>query len=128
MELDARIARPHKRMAAGDPDITPDELRAALDRAEYKRRELAHAKPTDSSEGSKLLTILPNAAELYRRQIALGLDGAHPQMMLKARPAQVMRRDARSFAARPALWGVDGLQALDQATSLFQKRRYRTRG
>jgi hypothetical protein len=50
-ELDARIARLRKRMAAGDPDITPDELRAALD------------------------------------QIALGLDGVHPQIMLKARLA-----------------------------------------
>lgn len=120
MELDARIARLHKRMAAGDPDITPDELRAVLDRAEYKRRELAHAKPTDSSEGAKLLTILPNAAELYRRQVALGPDGAHPQMMLKARPAQVMRRDARSFAARPALWGCrwpSGPRSSDVAVS-----------
>ena len=87
MELDARIARMRKRMAAGDPDITPDELRAALDRAEYKRRELAYAKPADISESAKLLTILPNAAELYRRQIALGLDGAHPQIMQKARLA-----------------------------------------
>lgn len=87
MELDARIARLRKRMAAGDPDITPDELRAALDLAERKRRELAHAKPADVSEGAKLLTILPNAAELYRRQIALGLDGSHPQIMQKARLA-----------------------------------------
>jgi hypothetical protein len=87
MELDARIARLRKRMAAGDPDITPDELRAALDLAEYKRRELAHAKRADISEGAKLLTMLPNAAELYRRQIALGLDGAHPQIMAKARLA-----------------------------------------
>jgi molybdenum cofactor biosynthesis enzyme len=87
IEIDARTARMRKRMAAGDPDITPDELRAALDRAEYKRRELAHAKPAGISEGAKLLTILPNAAELYRRQIALGLDGAHSQIMLKARLA-----------------------------------------
>jgi hypothetical protein len=58
-----------------------------LDRAEYKRRQLAHAKPADISEGAKLLTILPNAAELYRRQIALGLDGAHPQIVQKARLA-----------------------------------------
>jgi hypothetical protein len=61
MELDSRITRLRKRMAAGDPDITPDELRAALDLAEYKRRELACAKPADISEGAKLLTMLPNA-------------------------------------------------------------------
>jgi site-specific DNA recombinase len=86
-ELDARIARLRNRLAAGDPDITPDELQAALDRAEYKRRELAEPRPTHVSESAKLLTILPNAAELYRRQITLGLDGAHPQIMLKARLA-----------------------------------------
>src|SRR5579864_4161896 len=63
------------------------ELQAALDRAEYKRRELAEPRPTHFSESEKLLTILPNAAELYRRQITLGLDGTHPQIMLKARLA-----------------------------------------
>jgi site-specific DNA recombinase len=62
-ELDARITRLRKRLAAGDPDITPDELQAALDRAEYKRRELAEPRPTHVSESTKLLTILPNAAE-----------------------------------------------------------------
>jgi hypothetical protein len=56
-------------------------------RDEYKRRELADARPPNISESAKLLTILPNAAELYRRQIALGLDGAHPQIALKARLA-----------------------------------------
>ena len=60
---------------------------AALDRAEYKRRELADARPANINESAKLLTILPNAAELYRRQITLGLDRAHPQIMLKARLA-----------------------------------------
>jgi hypothetical protein len=40
-----------------------------------------------ASESAKLLTTLPNAAELYRGQIALGLDGAHPQIALKARLA-----------------------------------------
>jgi hypothetical protein len=80
-------ARLRRRMAAGDPDITPDELRAALDLAEYKRHELAYAKPADISGGAKLLNMLPSAAELYRRQIALGLDGVHPQIMAKARLA-----------------------------------------
>ena len=41
-----------------------------------------------SAHASGLLTLLPNAAELYRRQIALGLDGAPPQIMLKARLAR----------------------------------------
>jgi hypothetical protein len=86
-ELDARIARLRKRLTAGDPDMTPDEIQAAIERAERKRRELAEAPPPESREAAKLLTILPNAAELYRRQIALGLDGAHPQVLLKARMA-----------------------------------------
>ena len=59
----------------------------ALERAEYKRRELAEVRPANLGESAKLLTILPNAAELYRRQISLGLDGAHPQIMLEARLA-----------------------------------------
>lgn len=61
MELDARIARLRKRMAAGDPDITPDELRVALDRPEYKRRDLAHAKPADIGKGTKLLPKAQNS-------------------------------------------------------------------
>src|ERR1700730_5704940 len=48
---------------------------------------LPKPRPTHVSESAKLLTILPNAAELYRRQITLGLDRAHPQIMLKARLA-----------------------------------------
>jgi hypothetical protein len=71
-ELDARIARLRKRLTAGDPDMTPEEVQAAVDRAERKRRERADAPPAESRETAKLLTILPNAAELYRRQIALG--------------------------------------------------------
>jgi hypothetical protein len=55
----------------------------------------AHAKPADISEGAKLLTLLPNAAELYRRQIALGLDGAHQQIMLKARLGVTDRRNGQ---------------------------------
>jgi hypothetical protein len=31
--------------------------------------------------------MLPNAADLYRQQIALGLNGAHLQILLKARLA-----------------------------------------
>ena len=36
-------------------------------------------------EIAKLVNILPNAAELYRRQITLGLDGARPHLRQKAR-------------------------------------------
>jgi len=86
-ELDARIARLRNRLAAGDPDMTPDEIEAAIDRAERKRRELIELQPIEATAGAKLLTILPNAAELYRRQISLGLDRASPEVTLKARQA-----------------------------------------
>jgi len=111
-ELDARIARLRKRMAAGDPDITPDELRAALDLAENKRRELADTKPANVSESAKLLTILPNAAELYRPQISLGLDGAHPQSALKARSAlrELLGQIRLEPGADDSLWAAYEVQ------------------
>ena len=82
-ELDARIARLRARRATGDPDMTDDELAAAIDRAAEKRRRLLHA-PDVSEHAGKLVTALPNAAELYRRQIAVGLDG-NPREAAEAR-------------------------------------------
>jgi site-specific DNA recombinase len=47
-ELAARIARLKDRLRCGDPDMTADELQAAIDRAEGKRRELQqnHREPS----------------------------------------------------------------------------------
>ena len=84
-ELDARIERLRKRLAAGDPDMAPDELQVAIERAERKRRELADAPPFEAREANRILTVLPNAAELYRKQIELGLDGAAAHLVQKAR-------------------------------------------
>jgi len=83
LELAARIVRLRERLQHGDPDMAADELQAAIDRAEEKRREL---QGLQGGEGvpTKTLAILPRAAELYRRQVALGLDG-HPDAILKAR-------------------------------------------
>jgi hypothetical protein len=39
-ELAARIARLRERLKCGDPDMQPDELQAAIERAESKYREL----------------------------------------------------------------------------------------
>jgi len=86
-ELDARIARLRMRLTSGDPDMTPDELQAAIERAERKRQELAEARPAETREAAKILTILPNAAELYRRQIELGFGGAPAHLVQKARMA-----------------------------------------
>lgn len=73
-ELDARIARLRERLKAGDPDLTPDELQVAIERAEAKRRELLDARPVER-ENARVLAILPRAAELYREQIDQGLGG-----------------------------------------------------
>ena len=87
-ELDARIARLRERLQKGDPDMEPDELRAAVDRAEQKRRDLIERQPL-SRESAKLLSMLPKAAALYRKQIADGLDG-DPRA---AQKAHVILRD-----------------------------------
>jgi hypothetical protein len=39
-QLDARLVRLRERLQRGDPDLEPDELRAATEKAEAKRREL----------------------------------------------------------------------------------------
>ena len=82
-ELAARIERLRERLQHGDPDMTTEELHAAIDRAEEKRRELQGLQDGAGSP-AKALAILPRAAELYRRQVALGIDG-HPEAILKAR-------------------------------------------
>jgi hypothetical protein len=82
-ELTARIERLRARLRAGDPDMTADELQVAIDRAEQKRRELESEQPA-AKQSAKVLSILPKAAELYRRQVAQGLDG-NPREALKAR-------------------------------------------
>ena len=64
-------------------DMTADELHAAIEKAEEKRRELVEQQVGAALSG-RAPSILPRAAELYRRQVALGLEG-DPQATLKAR-------------------------------------------
>lgn len=80
-ELTARIERLWERLRRGDPDITADEIQAAIERAETKAREL---QASAQMPGMSVFTMLPRAAEAYRRQIALGLEG-EPRAALKAR-------------------------------------------
>jgi hypothetical protein len=86
-ELSARIARLHARLGAGDPDMSQDELQAAIDRAECKRRELEATQPA-ARESARILPLLTKAAALYRRQIEAGLDG-HPREALRARVIRI---------------------------------------
>ena len=46
--------------------MTADEIQAAIDRAEDKRRELEAQQPR-ARESAKVLSMLPRAAEKYRR-------------------------------------------------------------
>ncbi len=82
-ELAARIERLRERMKGGDPDMTADEFQAAIEKVEEKRRELQEQQ-AGAALSVRVPSILPRAAELYRRQVALGLEG-DPQATLKAR-------------------------------------------
>lgn len=64
--------------------LPADELQAAIDRAEAKRRDLQDQQLGSTAPMSKALALMPRAAEIYRRQVALGLDG-NPQVAQKAR-------------------------------------------
>lgn len=82
-ELAARIERLRERLVKGDPDMPPDEIQAAIARAEGKRRELEEQQP-EAKQSARVLSFLPRAAHLYCRQITLGLEG-DPRAALQAR-------------------------------------------
>ena len=82
-ELTARIERLRERLKQGDPDMTADEIQAAIDRATEKHRELQNQHQT-TMPSARMFTMLPKAAEAYRRQITMGLGG-DPRAALKAR-------------------------------------------
>lgn len=83
VELNARLSRLRERLVNGDPDMALDEIQAAIDRAEAKRNELENAQPA-ARRSLNILSILPGAAALFRRQIDLGLAG-DPRAALEAR-------------------------------------------
>jgi site-specific DNA recombinase len=82
-QLESRLVRLRDRLRTGDPDMEPDELRAAIERAEAKRRELIELN-SEVRESAKVMSMLPKAAELYRQQITDGLEGS-PEAAAKAR-------------------------------------------
>lgn len=80
--------------------MTADEIQAAIARAEEKRQELLAQQPA-AKQSARMFSMLPKAADLYCRQIALGLDG-DPRAALKARavPAGVVwRKDSARATA-----------------------------
>ena len=82
--LDARIAKLRARLAAGDPDLTRDDLQAAIERAEAQRESLKATAPT-AQQQARVLALLPKAAAAYLRQIEAALDGADPRRIVAGR-------------------------------------------
>jgi DNA invertase Pin-like site-specific DNA recombinase len=82
--LDARIAKLRGRLAAGDPDLTRDDLQAAIERAEASRESLKAAAPA-AKQQARVLALLPKAAAAYLRQIEAALDGADPRRIVAGR-------------------------------------------
>jgi site-specific DNA recombinase len=109
-DLNARIERLRERLMTGDPDMPADEIQAAIDGAEAKRRDLSMRQPA-AKQSSRVLSILPRAAEEFRRQVAQGLDGDE-HSALKARMVLREMFGGRVELSREGeeLWAEYGLQ------------------
>ncbi len=126
--LDARIRRLQSRLKDGDPDMTADELQAAIDRATSKRAELTSGLPT-ALVTTRVLSMLPKAAAAYREMITQGVE-KHPQAAARARAAlrqlvggQITLTPCLSFDGTKILEASFGLHriALFQETELGRK-------
>ncbi len=124
-ELMARIERLRARLKAGDPDMTADEIGAAIERAEAKKRDLETKLPQGRGD-KRVVDFLPRAAELYRKQIANGLDGdareaGKARVVLREMFGRInLRRDGTALYAEytlkpEALLQVVGLKRLGSA-------------
>jgi hypothetical protein len=85
-QLDGRIARLRDRLKNGDPDLAPDELQAAIERAMEKREQLVAAQRPAAAKAdhARILAALPDAAKRYREMINKGLSGS-PEETARAR-------------------------------------------
>lgn len=108
--LNKRIGRLRERLEAGDPDLEPDEIQAAIERAEEKRKDLVDVQPA-AKQSAKMLAMLPKAAEMYRRQIAQGLDN-DPRAAGKARMIlrKLLNGTIRLIPDQGGLWAEYQLQ------------------
>lgn len=73
-DLEARLDRLRRRLKDGDPDMAADEIQAAIERAEAKRRQLRSGL-RDGAEVSRVTAAVPRAAEICDERITLGLSG-----------------------------------------------------
>jgi DNA invertase Pin-like site-specific DNA recombinase len=121
-DLTARIARLRERLRQGDPDLTADEIQAAIERAEAKKRALETKLPQSRAE-QRVADFLPRAAALYKAQVAKGLEGdareaAKARIVLRQMFGRInMRREGEKLFAEytlkpEALLQVVGLKAV----------------
>jgi site-specific DNA recombinase len=73
-DLDARLTRLRARLRSGDPDLSPDDIAAAIERAEAQRRDVEATQPLEKAS-AKVVAMLPKAATMFRAQVNAGLDG-----------------------------------------------------
>jgi hypothetical protein len=73
-ELEARLERLRERLTKGDPDMTADEIQAAIDRAEEKRCDLIQRQPAHRAS-ARIINVLPRAAAECRKTFSQGLQG-----------------------------------------------------
>lgn len=101
-ELEARIKRLRVRLRDGDPDLTADELLAAIKSAESKRTTL-FSKP--ATPLIPVFGMLQKAAERYREEIRIGLSGSSERDAARAR--EVIHAMLGTISLRPdeeGLW------------------------
>lgn len=117
LDISARIERLRERLKAGDPDLDADELQGAIESAERKRRDLQKAQPA-ARASARVRAMLPKAAQLYTRQIEMGLAGDEREA-LKAR---VFLRQAFGGEIRLEADAAGGLTAhwLQHSAALMQ--------
>lgn len=112
-ELDSRLERLRRRLVDGDPDIPPDELQFAIDRAEAKRRQLQMGlTEADIGAGARVASAVAHAAALYDLQVSRGLEG-DPEASTEARLIlKELIPDRIRLMPRPdgTLWAKFGLQ------------------
>jgi site-specific DNA recombinase len=111
-ELEARIARLRARLRAGDPDMAPDEIQVAIERADTKLEELNAQRPADR-ETAKVLAMLPRAAEEICREISGALAGSSKATVRMRGVLRHMLINGRvDLKAEPdgSIWASYGLQ------------------
>lgn len=71
--IDEKIERLRARLRGGDPDIGPEEIEAALSKAQERRRMLL--SQASAPNVAQEIAMLPTAAADFSQQIKLGLAG-----------------------------------------------------